>query len=98
MKECTLLLKRVACLFALLAVLAGCGHGGTEIGNPTGPVGTTPTAGGAGGAGGDTPLFPTAEPATPSPTPHLLLLKDSQDGGDQPEDQGALLNNEEENS
>jgi len=95
MKECTLLLKRGACLLILFAALVGCGHGGTEIGNPTGPIGTTPTAG---DTGAQAPVFPTAEPPTPSPSAQKLLLKDSQDGGDQPEDQGALLNEQEENS
>ncbi|MFO1464621.1 MAG: hypothetical protein U1F66_12675 [bacterium] len=82
------------CLFLLLLGLAGCGHGGTEIGNPTVPTAGSPSGGGENGPAS----APGVQDASPTPSPQSFLIKGSQEEDEAPEEPGALLDNPEENS
>ena len=80
----------IPCLVLLLAALAGCGQGGTEIGNPQLPHGGNSPAS-APEAPGD--AAPSLEGATPTPSPQSLFLRENEttdqditDNPDAPED------------
>lgn len=77
----------IPCLVILLAALAGCGQGGTEIGNPQLPHGGNSPAS-APEAPGD--AAPSLEGATPTPSPQSLFLQENEntnpDTTDNPDD------------
>lgn len=74
-------MKRLAFYLLISLALYGCGHGGTEVGNPPGPQ--VPNAG--------NPGFEDQTGASPSPSPEAELRFD-EDAGDE---QAIALNPEE---
>ncbi len=59
--------SRLAFLMLTMAALHGCGHGGTEVGNPPGPQ--VPSA----GAPDDVENAPSPPSPTPSPGANLIF-------------------------
>ena len=82
-------LKRGLFLALMIALFSACGQGGTEVGNPNMPQGGAAPVSGVEGPSDAAPAV-----ASPTPVPHSILLKDSEDsqaGDYQPEDDGALI-------
>lgn len=86
------ILKRLFCLTLLIAGLAACGQGGTEIGNPNLPSGgQAPASADDGGPA----AAPSLEGASPTPSPQSLLIEGSQEEAEDVEGEDALSNPEE---
>ncbi len=86
------ILKRLFYLTLLIAGLAACGQGGTEIGNPNLPSGgQAPASADDGGPA----AAPSLEGASPTPSPQSFLIEDSPHGEEDLEAEGALIDPEE---